>query len=294
VRGAEGLAGQAAECPPAGEAGYALVAAVASLLVFGLLALGVAQSMRGTIVSGGSEIEAARAAAAADAGIAIAIHHLLADDPRGRWPIDGRPIAVRFDSADIVVRVIDERGKVPLNLIEEQELTPLLRAAGLEGQRLRIARDSFLDWRDEDEEPRLEGAEAAYYRPFDVAPPNNLIASVSELGRIRGFDAALVERLRPAVTVHFGSGPFDPRFAHPMAIGAMLQGGADSPAAIARARELRGQRTAIALDGDVELIGRPLTVMVDARLPSGARARRALVIELTGADRRPYVVRGFG
>lgn len=276
------------------EAGSALVAVVASLLVFGLLSLGLAQSMRGTVVFGAAEVEAARAGAAADAGLMLAIHNLVTRPAETRFPIDGRPVRARFEAAELDIRVIDERGRIPLNLIEEAEITRLLEALGLEGARLRIARDSFLDWRDDDDEPRLDGAESAWYAKARIYPRNGPLLSVGELGRIRGFDQALVERMRPAVTVSFGNGSFDARFAHPLAIGVMLGGGADSPAAIARARELQGQRTAIALDSDVVLVGRPLTIDVVARLPTGARAQRRMVIELTGADTRPYVVRSYG
>lgn len=276
------------------EQGSTLVAVVASLLVFSLLALGVTEAMRGTVVAGAAEVEAARAAAAADAGLTLAIHNLVSATPERRWPIDGRIIAARFDDAELAIRLIDERGKIPLNLIEEDQLTTLLEAKGLEGQRLRVARDSFLDWRDDDEEVRLNGAENDYYARSDVLPRNGPLLSVGELGRIRGFDPALVERLRPDVTVNFGSGPFDTRFARALAIGVMYGGGADSPAAIERAREAEGQRTALAIDGDVILLGRPITIEVVARLPTGARAVRRLIVELTGADTRPYVVRSFG
>jgi general secretion pathway protein K len=277
-----------------GERGSALVAVVASLLVFSLLALGLAHSMRGTVVSGSAEVEAARAGAAADAGLMLAVHNLVTRPPETRFPIDGRPVKARFGDADLDIRVIDERGRIPLNLIDEPEVVALLEALGLEGERLRVARDSFLDWRDDDDEARLDGAESDYYAAARVYPRNGPLLSVGELGRIRGFTPELVERMRPAVTVSFGSGSFDARFAHPLAIGVMLGGGTNSPAAIARARELEGQRTALALEVDVPLVGRPLTVDVVATLPTGARAQRRMVIELTGADTRPYVVRSYG
>jgi general secretion pathway protein K len=73
----------------------------------------------------------------------------------------------------------------------------------------------------------------------------------------------------------------------------MSEGGVDSPAAINRQRELDGQRTAIELGEDIDLVGRPLMISVEAIRPSGARAVRQMVVELTGSAVRPYVVRAY-
>lgn len=276
-----------------GEDGYALIAAVAAIFIFALLALSGISAMRAAVITGTAEVDSAKAAAAADAGVALAIHHLLDPDDRTRWTIDGQTRRARFDAALLTVRIEDERGKVPLNLVEEEQATAMLEAVGLEGQALRVARDSFLDWVDDDDEPRANGAERGYYAPLGYAPRNSGLASVGELGRIRGFSPALVARLSRFVTVYFGAGSFDVRYAQPAAIGVMYGGGQDGPAAIARARELAGQRTALGFSEAAEIVGRPLSVHVEATLPTGARAERTVVIELTGTDTRPYIVRNW-
>jgi len=276
-----------------GEDGYALIAAVAAIFIFALLALSGISAMRAAVITGTAEVDSAKAAAAADAGVALAIHHLLDPDDRARWTIDGQTRRARFDDAILAVRVEDERGKVPLNLLEEAQVTAMLEAVGLEGQALRTARDSFLDWVDDDDEARADGAERRYYAPLGYAPRNAGLSSVGELGRIRGFSPALVARLSHFVTVNFGAGAFDVRFAQPAAIGVMYGGGEDGPAAIARARELAGQRTALAFGDAADVIGRPLSIHVEATLPTGARAERTVVIELTGTDTRPYIVRSW-
>lgn len=279
--------------PPPGERGYALVAAVASIIFFAALSLTVLTATRAAIATGGAELEEARAAAAADAGIALAVHGLLAEDPSRRWSIDGRVRNMRFGRARLAIRVVDERGKIPLNLIEDRQVEQMFRALGLEGERLEIVRDSYFDWIDNDDEPRLEGAEAEFYRGQGIRPRNAWLQSLGELGRVRGFDPALVERLKDVATINFGSGSFDVRFAHPLAIGIMHGGGEDNPMAISRGRELGGQQTAFEFLGAADLVGRPLSIMVDAQLPGGARARRVAVIELSGSVARPYIVRSY-
>jgi len=106
---------------------------------------------------------------------------------------------------------------------------------------------------------------------------------------VRGFDPALVERLRSVATLNFGSGGFDPRHANPIAIALMTTGGEDSPEAIDRAREQAGQRTAIELD-DAETAGRIVAVSVTASTPGGGRSRLDQLVELTGNPARPYAI----
>ena len=282
--------------PPAhhSEAGYASVAAVAAIAVFALVALALVEANRGTVAEAAAETGQARAAAAADAGLALALDGLLAADRANRWAIDGRPRTVEFDGTRLIIRIEDERGKVPLALLDEASASALTEAAGLGiGGRAQTTAQSLLDWIDPDDEPRPQGAEREYYRRLGIAPRNGPLQSVGELARIRGFDPPTVERMRPFVTVHFGRGAFDPRHAHPAALGVMLGGSAASPAAIARQRERDGQTTAIELADNADLAGHPLTIAVDATREDGARAVRRTVIELTGSRQRPYIVRAW-
>jgi general secretion pathway protein K len=277
-----------------GEGGYASIAAIAAIAVLATLAVSLLEGSERRISAALTEVEAAKASAAADAGLPIALDGLLVSDRAGRWSIDGRQRHVDFAGSRLTITIEDERGKVPLNLLDEQTAMRLVQTAGMgSGEAAKVAADSLLDWTDEDEDIRRFGAEADFYRQQGIRPPNGPWRSIDELARVRGFNPVSVERLRSYVTVNFGSGGFDARFAQPDAIGVMLEGGTDSPEAIQRRRELAGQRVAIELGDPVELIGRPLTIAVVAQRPSGARASQRTVIELTGSPRRPYVIRSF-
>lgn len=280
--------------PPDDERGYAMVAAVAGIAVFAMMALTLVQSSRSEIVQVNAEVGQAKAAAAADAGVAIALNGLLSKDRANRWSIDGRLRNASFDGALLQIRIEDERGKVPINLLDDELAARLMEAVGLGfGEEANIAAASLVDWVDDDEEPRPNGAEAEYYMSKGIRPRNGPFQSVEELAQVRGFDPTKVAFMKPFVTVNFGTGGFDARFAHPRAIGVMLEGGPNSPAAINRQRELDGQRAAIELGDAIDFVGRPLTIAVEAKRPDGARAKRRMIIELTGSDSRPYIVREF-
>ena len=275
-----------------GEEGYALVAAVASIAVFAAMALTVLTATRMGIDDVAAEYAQLQAGAAADAGVARALSGLLAGDITQRWPIDGREQRFTFNDASIRVRIEDERGKVPIGQLDEVMATRLLEEVGLQGDRLLIARDSLLDWTDGDDEVRPFGAEVAYYERAGIRPANGFLASIEELGSIRGFDTQLVERIRPIATAFTARAAFDTKFADPRAIAVMEAGGqVGSPVAIDRARERDGQRVALAFTDATDIVGRPLTIIVEARLPDGSRAVRRVVVEITGRTERPYLIR---
>lgn len=274
-----------------GEAGYALVAAVASILFFAVVALGILSLTQRVLVTGTAEVEAARASAAAEAGIALALRELLTNGPLDAFRIDGTPRRIRFDTAQLEIVVTDERGKVPLNLLDEGQLTALLGFAGLSGDPLAIARDSYLDWIDDDEDPRPNGAEIDYYRPSGIHPRNAGFLTIGELGRVRGFTPGIVQKIASVATTDFGNASFDLRSASPAAIRIMYPAGDAAVDEIVRSRETQGQVTALGFVDRASREGRPITIAVKAAYPSGANATRRCVVELTGADLRPYVIR---
>ncbi len=273
------------------EEGYALVAAVASIAVFAAMALAFLSATRTLIMDAGAEQAQLQVNAAADAGVAMTLSKLLSKNVTDRWLIDSAIHNLRYGEAQLRVRLEDERGKVPINGLSEAAATRLLTEAGLDGDRLLIARDSLLDWVDNDDIARPFGAERSYYASIGIAPANGFLTSIEELRLIRGFDAETVQRIRSIATAYVPMGSFDPKFANVRALAVMEEAeGQNATAGIDRARELAGQRTAIAFTDASGLTGRPVTVLVEARLPDGARALRRVVIQLTGDHDAPYVV----
>ena len=277
---------------PQFEGGYALVTAVLAMAVLSLMALTLTTNARGTMAGATATIASARLGAAADAGLMIAIHGLAQERER-RWSIDGRQRALRFDGIDVFIQIEDERGKIPLNQVTDEQVRTIFEALGIDGTDLEVAVDSFLDWRDDDDDVRPSGAEAPYYAALGRSPRNGQLRTIDEVVLIRGITPAMVERLRPASTIYgIDREGFDDRYASPLALAAMSGGGLGSPAVIQRERELAGQRPAIELGPDETLVGRPLLIRVETR-DGDAKVRRATVIELTGSRIRPYVIRQY-
>jgi general secretion pathway protein K len=91
----------------------------------------------------------------------------------------------RTEGCDIRVEAAGAR--LDVNAVDAAELRTLFRAMSVpdpDG-----LTDGLLDWRDPDDEPRLNGAERAWYaRQTRIGPRNGPIADVRELARIRGFE----------------------------------------------------------------------------------------------------------
>ncbi len=277
----------------AGEAGYAMVAAVVAIAVLALMSLSLIDTSRGITVGVLAEAERARLAAAADAALAVTIRNLAEPDRSQRWSVDGRPHNMRYAGTDLVILVEDERGKIPLNQLAEEQARALFEALGASGENLSVITDSFLDWIDDDDEPRQHGAEIDYYANLGRRPRNGPLHSIDELLGVRGMTPDLVARLRTTATAYRNEREgFDDRFAAPLALAVMGGGGPGSPAVINREHELAGQRPAIELSAQETLVARPLTIRIVARRPGGGRYARSTLVELTGRADQPYVVRG--
>jgi general secretion pathway protein K len=226
--------------------------------------------------------------AAADAGVVLAVRHLSMTERERRWAPDGRH-RLRFDGIDLDIALEDERGKIPLNAIDEGETRRMFAALGVEGDALDAIVDAFLDWRDADDDVRAHGAEAAAYATLGRRPRNGPFRSVDEVGGVRGVTPTMIARLRPAATVIGAEGEgFDDRYAQPLALRVM---GAGDAAEIERGREIAGQRAPFALAAADTLVGRGITVRVTAGDGQGGRYREAEIVQLTGRRDPAYLVR---
>jgi len=117
-----------------------------------------------------------------------------------------------FELGDGVIRITveDEERKLNLNLLVLQngnaadenrvaEFRLLLTHLGLDPS----LADAVVDWLDNDDSPRVGGAESSYYEalPFPYKAKNDLFDSVEELRLVRGFGTEVFDKVRPFVTV---------------------------------------------------------------------------------------------
>lgn len=195
----------------------------AILLVLGGLVL--ASALAVALLGGArSATERARAAvvAAEARHIAEALIHRLAvtvSEPvaRSRLPLDGTWIEGRFLDTQVRFRVRDERGKIDLNHALPQVLGARLLLAGVAPGEVQKILDAWADWRDADDDRRLNGAEAPAYDALGLPqrPRNGPLKAVEEFRQVLGVSESLFESVEDDLTVYSGAPTVDPWVASP-------------------------------------------------------------------------------
>lgn len=154
------------------------------------------------------ELRAEAAAARSSGGRVLSVRRMFRasdpfDDP-WRDPEELIPPEMIFGDARFSLRVRDTGAALNLNLADET----MLRQFFASGLRLDYAvadgiTQAILDWRDEDDLPRVGGAEREEYlrAGMSVLPPNRPFAAVSELRQVMGVTPEIYEAARPHLSL---------------------------------------------------------------------------------------------
>ncbi len=109
------------------------------------------------------------------------------------WRADQRRIELKMGEGKVEVIISNERGKYDLNNISESMLRRLISSLGVEERERDIITDSILDWRDENNLHRINGAEDDYYEslPNPYSCKDGPFDTVEELLLVRGVTPAI-------------------------------------------------------------------------------------------------------
>jgi general secretion pathway protein K len=119
-------------------------------------------------------------------------------------------LPITLGDGEVLVTIEDEERKINLNRImlpngnapDDQRLAVFQRLLDTLGIDRTVA-DAVVDWLDNDENPRVGGAESSYYLglPQPYKAKNDLFDTIGELRLVRGVTAEVFEKLLPFVTV---------------------------------------------------------------------------------------------
>ena len=141
----------------------------------------------------------------ARAGLEYALYRLQPNALQPPWTPDGRRYRWSLDTQTNDLRIIDENGKINLNLADAALLAGLLEALDVEPGRAKQLAGAIIDWRDPDSLKQPGGgAESADYQAAGLpyGARNARFETLGELQRVLGMDAALYERLEPLLTLY--------------------------------------------------------------------------------------------
>ncbi|HEX7129050.1 MAG TPA: type II secretion system protein GspK [Rhodanobacteraceae bacterium] len=288
--------------------GAALLFAMWAIALLAALLAGMAVTARGEGEAARNAYAQAKARYAADAGIARAVDALRDADPARRWVPDGRTYSFEFDGAKVQVNVTDTSGQVDLNAATPEVLKNLFLAAGADQPHAQALADAVQDWRDSDDIPHPNGAEAETYKRAGLTwlPRNGPFRSADELARVYGMTDALYRKLEDAVTVYSGRNFPDEAYAGPLALAAGRDGNlAGATRLVAERRThppLQGNLPPQALQSAAAprvptpgFGGLTQEIRSVAVLPDGTRSAQKATLRLTAISGglRPYTVLGW-
>ncbi|WP_432743016.1 type II secretion system protein GspK [Methylobacter sp. G7] len=191
--------------------GFALVLVLWVLSLLTIMAGSFALSMRreAAIVTGSRTN--AQAMAVAESGLAIAELMLLNPDQRQRWHTDGSIYQIDYAESAVRIRLLAETGKVDINRADQILLQGLIAYAPVETEAQTKLVNSILDWRDEDDLVRIEGAEKKEYKEAGLSyqPRNQPFQSIEELQLVLGMNEQVYHWLESLVTVDSGQAKVD-------------------------------------------------------------------------------------
>lgn len=163
-----------------------------------------------------------RAHYAAEAGLMRALYGLR--DPRieQRWIGDGRAYTVHDDGATVVIRAVDESGKVDLNSASPEVLRGLFLAAAVAPAAAQALVAHVVEWRNPSAFDGAAGNAADYAAAGrGYGPRHGPFASIEELQMVLGMTPALYRKLAPHVTLWSGQASPDPNVATSLALAAI-------------------------------------------------------------------------
>jgi general secretion pathway protein K len=220
---------------PKSETGIALFLVLWVLMLLAVIAGEFCYAMRAEVNTTRNFKEETQAYYIAGAGIRQAIVELVKQDilpekdktveveekeeeeERIEWRVNAEIPAVEFGAGRFEVRIDNESGKLDINSATGPVLRMIMNAFDLEENEKDIIVDSILDWRDEDDLHRMNGAEDDYYgsleNPYKCKDGD--FEAVDELLLVRGVTSELFYGgLRDLVTVYPalvpGAGGFGP------------------------------------------------------------------------------------
>lgn len=195
--------------------GIALVLVLWVLLLLTIITGSFALMARMDRLEAHALLSGTQARLSAEAAINLAVLALRDPEDETRMIADGRMYQQYLDGILIEVSAIDERGKLDINATDELAMVNMLSGHGLDLVDAELLAAAMMDWRDEDELERVNGAEEdAYFAAgLAIGPANRPFMMTEELLQVIGMPYELYRKLEPGITVFSRAGEPDPAFA---------------------------------------------------------------------------------
>ena len=270
--------------------GIALVLVLWVLLLLTIITGSFALMARMDRLEAHALLSGTQARLSAEAAINLAVLALRDPDDETRMLADGRIYETQIDGVLLEVSATDERGKVDINATDELTLATLFTGHGMELQDAELLAAAVMDWRDEDELERVNGAEEDAYLAagLELGPANRPFMMTEELLQVIGMEYELYRLLEPGITVFSRAAEPDPAFAPVEALMALPDITYEEAMNFVQERnsQIPGESVGTELPNGIMVMeqGRGVTYSIQARatMPNGVWEQLQATIRLGG------------
>jgi general secretion pathway protein K len=249
--------------------GIALIAALWGGAVLAVVVMSVLQLTRSDARLARGTQDVAELNPIADAAVNMTILAMLGP-PATRPTVNTGPAPVMFAGVTAQVSIMDESGKIDVNLAGAPTLRQLLSLGGLDPGQAQAVAEQIVAWR----------TPAAGGQPFQ---------SVEAIQLVPGMTPGLYRLLAPMLTVYSQSPWIDPTYASLQALNAFrtFDSGAD-----ATWKRLVEERTGLRAPGQKPgvVLGHAFTITAEVAVEGGSRASRTAIVRLTGQAQSPLLI----
>jgi general secretion pathway protein K len=270
--------------------GIALVLVLWVLLLLTIITGSFALMARMDRLEAHSLLSGTQARLSAEAAVNLAVLALRDPEDESRMVADGRSYQQELDGVLVEVNAIDERGKLDINATDEFTMVNMFIGHGMELGDAELLAAAMMDWRDEDELERVNGAEEDAYLAagLRVGPANRPFMMTEELLQVIGMPYELYRKIEPGITVFSRANTPDPAFAPVEALMALPDITHDEAVNFVQERNAQqpGESLGTELPNGLVVMeqGRGVTYSIQARatMPNGIWEQLQVTIRLGG------------
>lgn len=285
----------------ADDRGFALVIVLWALGIAALLAASFASRLHTQTLIAKNQVALANAEAIADGGVTLAAVSVARIRQQGQSVVSSSGAVhlanVRCEVGDVElsIHVEDEAGKIDLNTADDRLLAMLFVGLGLGSDAASRLVDRIVDFRDEDDLRRLNGAESREYRVEGRAwsPKNARFESVAELEQVLDMPADFYRGVRPFLTTAQLRSGIDPTVADRRLLALLSRGATGANPTSSEAMPAGNGAPLIPPELAVPSSKRAFLIRSIARRSAGQTFVREAVIEVIDRPDRPYIVRSW-